>query len=129
MLSRKQIIEINDIKTEEVNIPEWGDSVFVRGMTGAERDTYEATVVEQNGKNTKVNLKNARARLAIMTVVDEDGNRLFTPADLSILSGKNAAALDRIFAVASRLSGIGNDDMEELSKNSIPGQSEDFTLD
>jgi hypothetical protein len=129
MLNREQILTANDLRTEEVQVPEWGGAVLVRGMTGAERDRYEATVVQQNGKSTKVNMRNARARLVVMTVVDEDGKHLFSEADIESLSEKNAAALDRIFSVASRLSGIGDKDLDELSKNSLPGQSDDSIFD
>jgi len=129
MLNREQILKADDIKTEEVQVPEWGGSVLVRGMTGAERDRYEAAVVEQNGKNTKVNMRNARARLMTMTVVDEKGNKLFTQADIETLGQKSAAALQRVFEVATRLAGIGDEDLDELSKNSLPGQSEDSISD
>ena len=100
MLTRDQILKIDDIKTEEVNIPEWGDSVKVRGLTGTERDAWEESILEQKGKNTKVKLKNARAKLVSLSVVDEEGNRIFSDGDVEALGKKSAAALDRIYEVA-----------------------------
>jgi hypothetical protein len=38
--------------------------------------------------------------------------------DITALSKKSAAALDRIFQVAQRLSGIGQEEVEETVKNS-----------
>lgn len=125
MLTRNAILQAQDIKTEEVFIPEWGDSVLVRGLTSAERDNYEAKLVVQKGKNTTVNMKNARARLAVLSVMDGDGKPLFSEADLPLLSAKSAAALDRIFDVASRLSGISDEDLDELSKNFESAPSDD----
>ena len=128
-LNREQILKADDIQTEEVQVPEWGGSVLVRGMTGAERDRYEEAVVQQNGKNTKVNMRNARARLMAMTVVDEKGDLMFATTDIELLGQKSAAALQRVFEAATRLAGIGDEDLDELSKNSLPGQSEDSISD
>jgi hypothetical protein len=37
MLDRKSILDRNDSKIEEVPVPEWGGSVYVRVLSGAER--------------------------------------------------------------------------------------------
>ena len=113
-LSRDAILNASDITTEEVSVPEWGGEVLVRAMTGAERDLYEKSVIDRNGKNPKVNLENARAKLVVLTTIDEQGQRLFTHADVAALSKKSAAALNRLFNVAARLSGITEEDMGEI---------------
>jgi len=117
-LTRDQILQANDIEIREVYIPEWKDSVFVRGMTGKERDSYEASIVKQRGNNTEINFKNARAKLVALCTVDEQGNRIFNDTDVALLAEKSAKALDRIFTVARELSGISAEDMNELTKNS-----------
>ncbi len=89
----------------------------MRGLTGAERDAFEQSIVETRGKNTRMNLRNIRAKLVALTVVDEDGNRIFSDEDAEALGKKSAAALDRIFAVAQRLSGLRPEDVEELAGN------------
>ena len=116
LLSRDGILFAQDMKTETVHIPEWNGDVLVRGMNGDERDLYEKSILVQNGKNTKVNMKNARAKLVVWTVVDEDGKRLFTDADVEALGKKSAAALSKIFNVAARLSGITDEDMSEITE-------------
>lgn len=130
-LTKDEILGADDIKREEVLVPEWGNGVgvIVRGLMGAERDVFEESILDQNGKKTKVKMRNARARLVAMSVVDEKGKLLFSMANVEALGQKNAAALDRIYEVASRLSGISDDDMEELVKNSDAIQSEDSTSD
>jgi hypothetical protein len=101
----------------------------VRALTGAERDAFEASVVEQRGKSTKMNLRNIRAKLVALTIVDEEGTRLFLDADVKLLGQKSAAALDKLFEVAQRLSGLRDEDVEELAKNSDDDLSEGSTLD
>jgi hypothetical protein len=43
------------------------------------------------------------------------------------LGGKSAAALERVFTVAMRLSGLTPDDVKDLTENLDSGQSEDST--
>ena len=118
LLTKEQILRVKDIETRTVNVPEWGGDVLVRGMTGIERDAFEAKILDQSGKKTKVNLQNARARLVSITVVDEEGNRLFTENEIVLLGTKSATALSRVYDVAASLSGISDDDIEELLGNS-----------
>jgi len=129
LLTRDAILQAEDLPTEDIEVEEWGGAVRVRALTGAERDAFEQSIVEQRGKSTRVNMRNIRAKLVALTVVDGDGKRLFSDKDAELLGKKSAAALDRVFEVAQRLSGLSPEDMEELSGNSEEGQSEDFTFD
>ncbi len=117
LLSKDAILGAADVATEEVTVPEWGGNVLVRGLTGAERDAFESESVQTNGRNTKMNLRNVRARLVVLSVVDGEGKRLFGFHDIERLGEKSARALDRIFAVAMRLSGLREGDVEELAEN------------
>lgn len=116
-LTRDAILEANDLKTEIVSVPEWGGDVSVRSMTGQERDAFEQALVSERGPDASQNLSNIRARLVTLSAVDDNGNRLFTDADIVPLGRKSAAALDRVFTVAQRLNGIGAKDVEDLAKN------------
>ena len=127
LLTRDAILAAPDMLTEEVPVPEWGGTVLVRGLTGTERDAFEEEMVTGKGKNRDVNLSNFRARLIVKSVVDKAGKRLFTQADMVALGGKSAAAIQRVFQVAMRLSGMSEEDVEELTKNSEPGQSDSST--
>lgn len=117
MLTRDQILAIKDIVKEEVEVPEWGGSVFVRTMTGTERDALENSVVIQKGKKRTTNMENFRAKVVAHSVCDEKGDLLFTEADIEALSQKSSSALQRLFDVAARLSGLTAEDAEELTKN------------
>jgi len=116
-LTRDEILKADDIEIEEVEVPEWGGSVYVRGLTAEQRDQYEQSLIVRKGKKSDINLVNARARLVALTVVDENGDSLFTLADAEALGQKSAAALQRVFEVAQRLSGLTEEDVEELVGN------------
>ncbi len=115
-LKRDEILAVQDIQIELVSVPEWGGEVYIKGMNGLERDAFEASIVQTKGKNTKVNMENVRGKLAAQTLCDEAGFRLFTDMDIKELGKKSASALQRVFAVAQRLSGIGDDDVKELAE-------------
>jgi hypothetical protein len=123
LLTKEEILQAEDLPTEDVEVPEWGGTVRVRTLKGYERDKFEESITDQQGKTTRVIAEHLRAKLVALSVVDEDGTRLFDEQDVRRLSGKSAKALDRVFAVAQRLSGISNDDVEELVKNSSDGPS------
>lgn len=129
LLTRDQILAADDLKRETIEVPEWGGEVIVRSLTGAERDAFEDSVVKQRGKSRELNLRNARARLVSLSLIDEAGNKLFTDKDVDLLGRKSAAGLDRVFAAAQRLSGLTEQDLDELAKNSESGQSDSSTSD
>lgn len=111
---RDSILEVPDLPTEKVEIPEWGTALFVRGMTAEERDKFEGVLF----KDGKRDFSNLRSKLVVLTVVDEFGKRVFKDEDADLLGKKNSTAITKLFTVAQKLSGIGTSDIEALSKNS-----------
>jgi hypothetical protein len=124
-LTVEQIRAAEDILEEDVEVPEWGGKLRVRGMTGKQRDAWETTIVQVRGNNRSLNLANLRARLVARSCVKGPGSHelLFTPADVEMLGNKSAAALERVFDVSRRLSALTESDVEELAKELGEGQS------
>lgn len=119
-LSKDDILKAEDLVTEEVDLsdlPGYNGSVLVRGLTGRERDEYEASVLEMRGNKMVPNTANVRAKLVVKCAVDDDGKRLFTDTDANALGEKSGAALDRMFEVAARLSGLRDEDVKELTED------------
>lgn len=125
VLGRDAILNADDVTTELVPVPEWGGDVLVKGLSGTERDEYEASCTQIRGKSQVPVFTNIRAKLVARAIVDENGERVFTPQDVAALGKKNGAVLDRLFDVAAKLSGLSDDDVEELAKNSEAAQSGD----
>ena len=116
ILDRDAILAASDIQTELVEVPEWGGSVFVKGMTGAERDRFESGIIAFGDKSEKIDMRDLRAKLCSQTIVNDKGKKLFTAADIKALSNKSAVALQRVFEVAQRLSGLTEADIKELEE-------------
>lgn len=125
LLSRDAILQVDDRKYEEVEVPEWGGTVRLRSLTGAEFDTYQQSCITQRGEKRTVNMRNARAKLIVLCAVDADGNRLFGEQDLAALGRKNAKPLDRLFDACQKLVGMSDEDLEEMTEGFDLAQSDD----
>jgi hypothetical protein len=114
MLTRDAILTAQDLKTTEVDVPEWGGSVAVRMMTGTERDAFGESLRKPDGTFDGTNY---RAKLLAKCVVDEAGKPLFSDADIEVLNAKSSAAIDRVFKVADTLNTMGAEAIEAAEKN------------
>lgn len=119
ILGRDAVLGARDIKTEEVYVPEWGGYVRVRALSGEDRDRFERATITRlvPGAMPTLDLSNVRARIVAATVVDEDGNLIFSDNDVVALGKKSAAALERVAKVAQRISGMDPNAVEESAEN------------
>lgn len=114
VLNKESILAVQDLQTKEVPVPAWGGSVRLRGLSAGERESLEQEILDKNGK---VVTKNLRAKLIVRCAVDEDGNRLFTDADIEELNKKSSAAIDLLFLESQKLNGMSDKDVEDLAGN------------
>lgn len=130
LLGNAAILTHDDIEIEDLYVSQWGGTVRVRGMNGDERDAFEkARTREKPAGNraarragnttTEFIRENLRAHLVAWCVIDEDGNRIFTDADIPALNKKSGAALEKVVEVAMRLSGMDDDDVDELAEEMV----------
>jgi ABC-type cobalamin transport system ATPase subunit len=136
LLSKDAILKVDDRQIEEVEVSEWGGSVLVVGLDGAGRDAYfasMATMRQTRGGRTQmgVDAENATAKLVARCILDPDDEQrqrlMFTQQEVHALGEKSGAALNRVYDVAMRLSGLSDEDMEELGKASEATQSDGST--
>lgn len=111
MLTRDQILKADDLKKEEVSVPEWGGSVYIREISAGERLRFEAI-------HNKDPQKNFFSRVAIACVCDENGNALFNEGDIELLEEKSLPVLTRIYKVFEKINKTGMEEYEEVGKDS-----------
>ena len=104
-----------DWPREPVEIPEWSGTVWVKVMTGTERDAWEASCIGHGGSP---NLVNMRARLVCVCLVDENGETVFGPKDVPEIGRIDSRILDRLFDAARALNGLTKEDVVEIEGNS-----------
>jgi len=108
MLTAKQILALDDLPRREVEIPEWGGSVYVRALTGAERDQLERSLSQSSTIS--------RAAIVVMCCVDGDGNPLFSQSDVAALTNKNGQALERIVSAALAFNALTDEALADVGK-------------
>lgn len=119
-LSRDSVLAANDLPRERVDVPEWGSGayVYVRSLTGMERDSWETYCIEQRAAyKSDSGFPGLRSSLLVRCLVDDDGKRLFLDVDVETLGAKSGAVLDRLWSTAAKLNGLTAADVDELKKN------------
>lgn len=108
MLTREQILAIEDRPTRVVEVPEWDTTVYVRQFSGRERFEYERLISKPDVSETDVVI----ATVALATV-DENGERRFSAEDIPALEAKNFRALFRIAKAALAFNNLSDDEVAE----------------
>lgn len=127
-LSRDEILAAKKtFVTRSVDVPELGGKVIVKELSGKELDAYQSSLVQMRGKEAVPNTTNLRAKLVVRSLVDEDGKRLLTDQDTNALGDLPGRVLNRLYDVAAELSGISEEESEELAGKSEPDPSDDST--
>jgi len=94
---REDILAAQDVHVEPIDIPEWKVKAWIRPMTGSEREQFDDVV----GKKGRLKLK-----LAVLSLCDDKGARLFSDKDIEALGSKSSVALERVVDAALKLNGM-----------------------
>lgn len=103
-----------DLSITKVDLPALGGHVFVRTLTGTERKELETRF---QGKKVAEDLADFQGSLLALTVVDEEGRRLFTLDDVAGIMATRWDALEPLFKKALELNGFSKKDGEDLKGN------------
>jgi hypothetical protein len=112
MLTRKDILGLDDLQYEDVPVPEWGGTIRMRGMTAADRDEFELAMMDLKPGRVQV-----RSTVVMLCAIDDKGRRLFQREDVEALGAKSFAVMNRLHQVAIRLSGLGPGAVNRAEKN------------
>ena len=123
--------KLDDLETicnrsvERVPVPEWNRWVFIRTISAAERDAFDARSVQRRGDDVTTNLQNYRARLSALCMCEEGGAVLFADPEAGAvkIGQSDSKAVQRLFDVACRVNGIGQGEVDAAVKNSESEQT------
>lgn len=122
---RQHILLADDLPRAPVRA--WGTDFFVRTMTAAERDDFEAALFvarmkeesdEDYAERRRAATRNLRSKLVVKVAIDADGKRIFADEDAPLLGEKSNKELQKVFDAISKLNAIGEEEIKELEKNS-----------
>lgn len=115
-LSKAKILAAKDTKVTTVDVPEWGDSVCIKTLTGTERDAFEDAYTENK-------MRAFRVRFLVLTLCDESGERLFDDKEIDELGKKSSVVINRLFEASWKHNAFSNEAVDALGEGSPEGQS------
>jgi len=135
LMNREALLQRDELQIEKVELTR--GHVFVREMTGHEKDVWEQSMLKQKqtgNKNSPIEyettLEDFRAKLAVVTVCDESGNLLFEPKDVKVLNKMMSASnIERIVEVAQRINAVTQKDRDDMLKNLEADQEDSSSSD
>ena len=119
-LDSKSIIAANDARLEKVHVPEWGGDVYLRVISGTDRDRFEEAYADQK-------MKAFRIRFLLLTICDEAGERLFKDEQSDALGKKSSVVINRLFEAAWKLNAFTQEAIDELGESSAADRKNDST--
>jgi hypothetical protein len=99
LLTKDQILNAQDLDYKDVEVPEWGGTIRLWALSAGEAIAFAETL-DGPAKNS------SNVRILSLCVGDEQGNRLFTTADLEALKKKNVRVFTRVAREAIKLNGF-----------------------
>lgn len=134
LLGRESLLAKEELKIVKVPLNK-KDFVFVRQMTGRERDKYgeslSTKVKDTSGEiHYEQNLADFHAKMIVYTLCNEKGELLLEPGDYAELNqNMSAKSLQTISDAAQKLNKISDEDKDALVKNSDAAPSGDSGSD
>jgi hypothetical protein len=132
VISRDDVFKAVDSQCEWADMSKWwgnGYGLWIHSMTGRQRGKFEAAMGLSKGKDQQKNWQTFRARLIVACAKDmEDAAKaqpVFREQDVDALNEKHAGALDHLAKICQRVSGFGQADVDEMTKNSPDDQTDD----
>lgn len=128
---RAQIFSAQDVPRETVEVPEWGATFEVRGMSQGAREQFvaefgdaaqKAAADKAAGRNPDAAALQGFTLFLLTGFVYNPGtdDKVFTADDLAAIQQRSSVAIDRLASVAMRLSGLGQKAVDDAGKSSSP---------
>lgn len=100
-----------DIKVEKLAVPEWKTDVYLKVLSGTERDAFEAAYSDQK-------MNNFRVRFLVLTLCDWAGERLFDDEQVTILGKRSALVINRLFEASWKLNMLSQEAADAAGESS-----------
>lgn len=103
MSLRERILSASDLKSQIVEIPEWGCRVEIREMSARGRMQWRSRAYSDGVLNEET----WGVSLLLISLFDpETGSRIFETDDLVLLNEKNDTVLGRLLDIALEINGL-----------------------
>jgi hypothetical protein len=126
MIDRQALAKMNHHKIEIVEVPEWGDKVGIRTLSGVElQRLFDGKPDPEDDEDKWTGIETQAAMLAL-TLSDEKGKPFFADGEsisesISEVMKYSHVVIVRLGSLATELNGMGKKAEEGTEKNSESG--------
>lgn len=122
------IADAQDIRSEDIPVPEWNVTLRIKGMDGTRRGYMLDNHTDETGVINYTTL--IPAMIIACTFDPEDDSPVFQAGDEPMILSKASFVIERVGNAALRLSGLDKQAEERLGKadTSVPSQEPSGTL-
>jgi hypothetical protein len=106
ILSREAILgQKRPPRMEEIAVPHWGGNVFVKELSAADVDAFEAAMQEEASKKKdgQEYRPNVRGRVLVLCICDGEGKPILKPGDEEAMGDMPKWQIDALIDAAFRL--------------------------
>lgn len=115
-LSIDEILAADDLKPAEINVPQWGGTVFVRKLSALEAIRLSGELRKIDGDTSQSTQE--RLVVALATYLsNEQGQPLATIEQARAIAAKSAMAVNLIVEAGHRLNSVDTPAAENAAKN------------
>jgi hypothetical protein len=118
ILTAAEILQAKDLPRLRLEVPEWGGAVLLAMLPGTLRWAYQRYMAELEPDSF-----DHVANLLALTLVNSEGDRLFTDEDVKALNEKSAPVLVRLFRAAIAHNRLSDAEVDAAKGESEPSRS------
>lgn len=123
---RKKILAAKPSALTPLYVPDWDATIYIRELTLAERDEFEkGQIVYNDDGSMSMETVGLKARLIVLCVTDENGERLFSNEDEGEVNSLGAAATELVFAACQRVNKMRKQDVNDPLGSGAPKSGSD----
>ena len=115
-IDRSALIKHSQRRYQFVDVPGVG-TARIQSLTEAERSAIEYSVAYTDGDEKEQAARRLKARWIVATLVNDDGDRVFTDNDVEFVNTIDSAIVSRLIDSIWDHVGVTKDDQEALEKN------------
>jgi hypothetical protein len=116
-LTRDNIIDADDRDLEELEISEWGGSIYIGALTIGQRLTFDEKHCGPEGTFKDLKDPELVYDMLALCIKDKEGTCLFNKEDIKDLKNKNAKTIHKIFYKALHKNYVTIEKAKILKKN------------
>lgn len=117
-LSKQILEEFKADKTKPEPIKVFGRDLFIKRRSFGEKTAGDALALRENGNGKReVDQKLWAASVVVTTLVDAEGQPVFSAGQLEAVAGLDETEVDKVFQAAAKFNRLDREAVEEARKN------------